>query len=77
MCIFCVLGVVLWKVYKEFIMLKCVVFYCMVIFDYICFFGFKLKDLLERKGYDVEDYYLFNWSEIDVFKEKYNVKIML
>ncbi|AFS35703.1 MauE/DoxX family redox-associated membrane protein [Alteromonas macleodii] len=55
-------------------MSKRAVLYRMVTPDHICPFGLKSKDLLERKGYDVEDHHLSNRSETDAFKEKYNVK---
>jgi len=48
--------------------------YRMVTPDHICPFGLKSKDLLERKGYTVEDHHLSNRSETDAFKEKHNVK---
>lgn len=32
----------------------------MVIDEYICLFGLKLKDLLECNGYNVDDCYLIN-----------------
>ena len=51
-----------------------VVLYRMVTPDHICPFGLKSKDLLERKGYKVEDHHLSNRSETDAFKEKHNVK---
>ena len=55
-------------------MSKRAVLYRMVTPDHICPFGLKSKDLLERKGYKVEDHHLSNRSETDAFKEKYNVK---
>jgi len=55
-------------------MSKRAVLYRMVTPDHICPFGLKSKDLLERKGYDVEDHHLSNRSETDAFKEKHNVK---
>ena len=55
-------------------MSKRAVLYCMVTPDHICPFGLKSKDLLERKGYKVEDHHLSNRSETDAFKEKHNVK---
>ena len=41
---------------------------------HICPYGLKAKDLLERKGFDVEDHFLRNKEETDSFKEKHNVK---
>ncbi|KHT51348.1 glutaredoxin [Alteromonas marina] len=55
-------------------MSKRAVLYRMVTPDHICPFGLKSKDLLERKGYKVEDHHLSNRSETDAFKEKHNVK---
>ncbi|MDY6975046.1 MAG: glutaredoxin [Pseudomonadota bacterium] len=48
--------------------------YRMVTPDHICPFGLKSKDLLERKGYKVDDHHLINRSETDAFKEKHSVK---
>ena len=55
-------------------MSKRAVLYRMVTPDHICPFGLKSKDLLERKGYKIEDHHLSNRSETDAFKEKHNVK---
>ncbi|MEC9062201.1 MAG: glutaredoxin, partial [Pseudomonadota bacterium] len=55
-------------------MSKRAVLYRMVTSEHICPFGLKSKDLLERKGYDVEDHHLSSRSETDAFKEKHNVK---
>ena len=55
-------------------MSKRAVLYRMVTPVHICPFGLKSKDLLERKGYKVEDHHLSNRSETDAFKEKHNVK---
>ena len=55
-------------------MSKRAVLYRMVTPDHICPFGLKSKDLLERKGYKVEDHHLSNRSETDAFKEKHSVK---
>ena len=55
-------------------MSKRAVLYRMVTPDHICPFGLKSKDLLERKGYKVEDHHLSSRSETDAFKEKHNVK---
>ena len=48
--------------------------YRMVTPEHICPFGLKSKDLLERKGYKVDDHHLSNRSETDAFKEMYDVK---
>lgn len=48
--------------------------YRMVTPEHICPFGLKSKDLLERKGYKVDDHHLSNRSETDAFKEKHSVK---
>ena len=55
-------------------MSKRAVLYRMVTSEHICPFGLKSKDLLERKGFDVEDHHLSSRSETDAFKEKHNVK---
>lgn len=47
--------------------------YRMVMPGHICPFGLKSKDLLERKGYDVEDHHLKTREETEVFKEKHDV----
>ncbi|SVD86221.1 uncharacterized protein METZ01_LOCUS439075, partial [marine metagenome] len=44
-------------------MSKRAVLYRMVTSEHICPFGLKSKDLLERKGYDVEDHHLSSRSE--------------
>lgn len=49
-------------------MSKKVILYRMVIEEYICFYGLRLKDLLEWEGYLVEDNYFILCSEIDNFK---------
>ena len=48
--------------------------YRMVIPNHICPFGLKSKDLLERKGFEVNDHHLTTRSETDAFKEKHEVK---
>lgn len=55
-------------------MTKKAVLYRMVTNEHICPYGIKSKDLLERKGYTVEDHHLKNREETDAFKEKYGVK---
>lgn len=48
--------------------------YRMVTPEHICPFGLKAKDLLERKGYTVEDHLLENREQQDAFKAEHNVK---
>lgn len=48
--------------------------YRMVTPEHICPFGLKAKDLLERKGYKVEDHLLENRDQQDAFKAKHDVK---
>ena len=45
--------------------------YRMVMPNHICPFGLKSKDLLERKGFEVNDHHLTSRSETDAFKEKH------
>ncbi|MBU3018230.1 glutaredoxin [Paraglaciecola agarilytica] len=42
--------------------------------DHICPYGLRSKDLLERKGFEVEDHKLTSRDETDEFKKKHNVK---
>lgn len=42
--------------------------------EHICPFGLKSKDLLTRKGFEVEDHTLTSRQETDEFKQKHNVK---
>jgi glutaredoxin len=42
--------------------------------DHICPFGLRSKDLLERKGYEVEDHKLSSREETDKFKAEHNVE---
>ncbi len=46
----------------------------MVMPDHVCPFGVKAKDMLERKGFTVEDHHLKTREEVDAFKAEYNVK---
>jgi len=48
--------------------------YRMVMDSHICPFGIKTVDLLERKGFAVEDHHLTTRAETDAFKEKHDVK---
>jgi glutaredoxin len=50
------------------------VLYRMVTPDHVCPFGLKALDLLQRKGFDVEDHKLANRAETDAFKERHDVK---
>jgi glutaredoxin len=47
--------------------------YRMVMADHLCPFGLKSKDLLERKGYKVDDHHLTTREETDAFQEKHGV----
>lgn len=42
--------------------------------EHTCPYGLKAKDLLERKGFDVEDHWLTTRYEIDRFKDEHQVK---
>ncbi|AEE25363.1 glutaredoxin (plasmid) [Glaciecola sp. 4H-3-7+YE-5] len=42
--------------------------------DHICPYGLRSKDLLERKGFEVEDHKLTSRDQTDEFKKKNNVK---
>ena len=48
--------------------------YRMVMDDHICPYGLKSKDLLERKGYAVDDHHLKTREETDAFKEQHGVE---
>ena len=48
--------------------------YRMVMEDHLCPYGLKTKDLLERKGFEVEDHPLTSREETDAFKERAGVK---
>lgn len=50
------------------------VLYRMVTAAHICPFGLKSKDLLERRGYAVDDRTLSSHGETDAFKAKHDVK---
>lgn len=50
------------------------VLYRMVTPDHVCPFGLKALDLLQRKGFDVEDHKLTNRAETDAFKQQHDVK---
>lgn len=47
--------------------------YRMYMKDHICPYGLKSRDLLKRKGYEIEDHLLTSHAETEAFKEKLNV----
>lgn len=47
--------------------------YRMVMPEHICPYGLKAKDLLQRKGYAVEDHWLRTRAETDAFKAEHGV----
>ncbi|WP_417740636.1 MauE/DoxX family redox-associated membrane protein [Salipiger sp.] len=53
---------------------KTAVLYRMVMPNHLCPFGLKSKDLLERKGYDVEDHHLTTREETDAFQREHDVE---
>ncbi|MDC8829482.1 glutaredoxin [Alteromonas gilva] len=55
-------------------MSRTAVLYRMVTPEHICPFGLRSKDLLERKGYKVEDHHLSDRQEKDKFKQQHNVE---
>lgn len=50
------------------------VLYRMVMAKHICPYGVKVKHLLERQGYEVEDHWLRTREETDAFKQAHDVK---
>jgi len=48
--------------------------YRMVMDKHVCPYGLKAKDLLERKGYHVDDQWLKSRDETDALMKKYDVK---
>lgn len=48
--------------------------YRMVTPEHICPFGLKSKDLLERKGFEIQDHTLTTREEADAFKAKHDVE---
>lgn len=50
------------------------VLYRMVTDEHICPYGIKSKDLLEKKGYEVEDHHLTTRAETDAFMKRHGVK---
>ena len=55
-------------------MSKRAVLYRMVTDQHICPFGLRAKDLLERKGYEVEDHLIKSREQQDAFKAQHDVK---
>ncbi|SFJ02630.1 glutaredoxin family protein [Jannaschia pohangensis] len=53
---------------------KTATLYRMVMTDHMCPYGLKSKDLLERKGYVVDDRHLTSRAEVDAFKVEQGVK---
>jgi glutaredoxin len=53
---------------------KKAVIYRMVMPGHTCPYGLKVKDLLKRSGYEVEDHHLTTREETDGFKEQHGVK---
>lgn len=49
------------------------VLYRMVMPDHLCPFGLKSRDLLERRGYAVEDHHLATREETDAFQARHGV----
>lgn len=48
--------------------------YRMVTPDHMCPYGLKAKALLEREGFEVDDYHLKTRAEVEAFKEEHGVK---
>jgi glutaredoxin len=53
---------------------KTATLYRMVMATHTCPYGLKAKDLLQRKGYRVDDHWLKTREETDAFKAEHNVK---
>lgn len=53
---------------------KTAVLYRMVMPDHLCPYGLKSKDLLQRRGYSVEDHPLTTRSETDAFLQEHGVE---
>jgi glutaredoxin len=53
---------------------KSATIYRMVMPEHTCPYGLKAKDLLRRRGYEVEDHWLRTREETDAFKAKQGVK---
>ena len=52
---------------------KTAVLYRMVMPDHLCPYGLKSKDLLERRGFAVEDHHLKTRDETDAFRREHDV----
>jgi glutaredoxin len=48
--------------------------YRMVMPDHLCPFGLKAKDLLQRRGYAVDDHWLTTREQTDAFKAEHDVR---
>lgn len=57
-------------------MSRTAVLYRMETKDHICPYGLKSKDLLQRKGFDVQDQKLTTRDETDEFKREHGVETM-
>lgn len=53
---------------------KRAVIYRMVMPSHTCPYGLKVKDLLQRSGYEVEDHHLTSREQTEAFKAKHGVK---
>ena len=53
---------------------KTAVIYRMVMDKHICPFGLKARDLLRRRGYEIEDHFLTTRAETDAFKAQHDVQ---
>ncbi|MGE0492246.1 MAG: MauE/DoxX family redox-associated membrane protein [Vulcanimicrobiota bacterium] len=54
--------------------MKTATLYRMVTDDHICPYGLKSKDLLQRRGFEVDDHTFDTKQEADAFREKHGVK---
>lgn len=50
------------------------ILYRMVMSDHTCPYGLKAKDLLQRKGYQVDDRHFTSRDDVEAFKEKHGVE---
>lgn len=55
-------------------MAKTAELYRMVMDEHLCPYGLKSKDLLERRGFEVEDHHLTTRDETEAFMERQNVE---
>ena len=53
---------------------KTATLYRMVMEDHLCPYGLKAKDLLERRGFRVDDRHLTSRDDTDAFRQKHDVK---